>query len=360
MTTTIQLNNVPVSLIDTGDLSMINNKFREIDTWLLDTLFPARMRFDGVDDIPVGELDMANVPAPYVLDCVEHQPIGGAGAVRIDYIKAAYLKPKETVTPCTVMNPAVVKALQAAGYISNRGELTPGDRLLVDQSMKFMRLRKSIDLRKLLMAVELMTTGQVVVMSDNQPRFVQSFNRSASSVFAPAALWSTAAATPVQDINTMLALANDLSGPATMILTTTAVWNALLKHQDFNDTYLKPYAGVSVPFTPGMVIDQNKPVLRGFLPNTNVPVYTYDAKYKLALGAAATRFLPNGFFGVISATGVIAQAQIKALPAFGQALDYFDSDEYKISPSLLHMYCESAPAIIPGNPNWVVGGSNFI
>jgi hypothetical protein len=26
----------------------------------------------------------------------------------------------------------------------------------------------------------------------------------------------------------------------------------------------------------------------------------------------------------------------------------------------LHMYCESAPTIIPGNPNWVVGGSNFI
>jgi hypothetical protein len=356
----IQLNNVPVELIDTGSLAMINDKYREVDTWLLDTMFPNKMRFDGVDDIPIGDIDLANVPAPYVLDCVEHQPIGGAGSVKVDYVKAAYLKPKETVTPCTVMNPAVVKALQAAGYISRTGELTPADRLLVDQSMKFTRLRKSVDLRKLLMGVELITTGQVVIMSDNQPRFVQSFGRDPSAVFNPTALWSAAGSTPVQDINNMLALANDLSGPASMILTTTAVWNALLKNNDFNDTYLKPYVGVAVPFTPGMVVNQNKPVLRGYLPNTTVPIYTYDAKYKLGLGTPFTRFLPNGFFGVVSTTGVQAQAQIKALPAYGQGLDYFDSQEIKISPSLLHMYCESAPALIPGNPNWIVGGSNFI
>jgi Phage major capsid protein E len=354
-------NNVAVELPNVQDIVVLNQKLNPIDSWLLDTFFPRRVNFDK-DYINLGDIETEEPLAPFVAPCVEGRPISSQGTANVTTIRPAYLKPKESITPCTIYNSSIFNVLKEAGVIaSGGGQLSQSDQLVLDSFEKQARLRRSVDNRKRLMASELLTTGKIRIISDDQPLIEVDFGRSATAAFVPATGWHLPASTPVQDINNMLELSYNLTGsPATHVLTTTKVWNALLKNQDFNDTFVKPFAGIAVPYIQTMNPNPTAAQFRGYLPGGNVAIWTYDATYKN--GGVLKRFIPDTFFGVISAGGggTLAHCAIQNLDAFGQPLEYFDSMWKQPDPSAIFMMCESSPMVIPSNKNMMVGGSGFV
>lgn len=352
------INGITTALLSIDQVMVINDQSREVSTWLLDTFFPRRMSFDS-DSVPVAELGLDNPVAPYVSPCVEGRPLRSAGSANVNYVKAAYLKPKETITPCTVYDSAILARLREAsnGSMFN-GKMSDAEALILDQVQKADRLMRSIDNKRLLMAAEVLTTGKLVVASDDQPHYEVDFGRDASAAFAPAVTWDLSTSKPVQDIIEMVALSASLANTSPRIaLTTSKVWSALRKHQDFNDNFILPNAGIVNPYQK-VLTDPRAPQLMGYM--DGIAIWVFDAGIQLNDGTFK-RFLPEDFFALVSDTnGVLCQCKIQNLKAMGRSDEYFMSQWYNEDPSALFMMAESSPLLVPSNVNGVIGGTGFV
>src|SRR5690606_8667053 len=132
--------------------------------------------------------------------------------------------------------------------------------------------------------------------------------------------------------------------------------NALQQDAGFKAKFIAPYAGISVPLTPSF--DQkDKAQFRGVI--DNIEIWTYDVGHNM--DGAAGRFIPEDFFGMISDTnGWIAHCAIQNLEAFGQAREFFLTQDQKKNPSTIEILAESSPLAIPNNKNGLVGGRGFV
>jgi hypothetical protein len=358
MAITTTLNKLPISLLDVSDVTMLHERYYKTDNWLIDTFF-SKTRLVNNTTVQLGEIETEEPLAPFVSPCIEGRLITQIGAAKVTSVKPAYLKPKEIITPCSLENSELFDILRESGIISNRN--TMQDRWRTAQFQKMANLRTSIDNRLTLMAAENLITGKNIIESSDYVRDVIDFGRDVNATFTPATPWNVSTtATPVQDINNMVVRFNDLTGQAPSIaLTTTSVWNALVKHNDFNDTYVKPYAGITVPFPATVMANYNQAKYMGSLPGTDIQIWVYDAKYKE--NGIFKRFIPASYFGLIGGgQGTTAFCQIQDPEAGDVAVKYFDKIWNNPDPAGIHLMCQSSPLIIPSNKNMAVGGTGFI
>lgn len=111
-----------------------------------------------------------------------------------------------------------------------------------------------------------------------------------------------------------------------------------------------------MPLTPTFD-HKDKAQFRGVV--DNIEIWTYDVQHNM--DGAAGRFIPEDFFGLINdANGWIAHCAIQNLEAFGQALEFFLTQDQKKNPSSIELLAESSPLAIPNNKNGLVGGRGFV
>jgi hypothetical protein len=161
----------------------------------------------------------------------------------------------------------------------------------------------------------------------------------------------------VKDIQAMIDLSIEHSGTSPiMALTTSKVYNTLIKDSEFKEKFIAPYAGISVPLTP--TFDQaDKPQFRGTV--DNIEIWTYDVSHNM--GGSSDRFIPEDFFGLVSdANGWIAHCALQNVEAFGQALEFYLGQWQEKNPSSIQMLAESSPLAVPNNKNGLVGGRGFV
>lgn len=358
MAYTTNIDGLSVDLLNIDDVVMLHQRFHKYDNWLVDTFFNKTKLVYGTT-VNLGEVETQEPLAPFVSPCIEGRLITQIGAARVTSVSASYLKPKMAITPCSLENDKLFDVIKSAGLIGRNNSMQ--DRMIASQFQAQATLKASIDNRLTLMAAENLITGKNIIESQDFVRQVVDFGRDINATFTPLVPWSLNAATPVQDIFNMVVRFNDLTGQApSLILTTTSVWNALVKHNDFNDTYVKPYAGISVPY-PAMVMENyNMPKLMGKLPGTSIEIWTYDAKYKDSNGVFK-RFIPESYFGMIGGgSGTIAYCQIQDSKAGYQPMKYFYKMWENEDPAHTFMTCVSSPLVIPSNKNMAVGGVGFI
>ena len=274
------------------------------------------------------------------------------------FVKPAYLKPMMTVMPSEVQNTALIARLRQFGVIatgSNR--LSDADLLLIDQAQKALYLRQSIENRKLLIARDVLLYGKTTFASADFPMYEVDYERNPACNYAPLIKWGQVGATPVKDIQAMIDLSIEHSGTSPiMALTTSKVYNTLIKDPEFKEKFIAPYAGISVPLTP--TFDQaDKPQFRGTV--DNIEIWTYDVGHNM--GGASERFIPEDFFGLVSdANGWIAHCALQNVEAFGQALEFYLGQWQEKNPSSIQLLAESSPLAVPNNKNGLVGGRGFV
>ena len=228
---------------------------------------------------------------------------------------------------------------------------------MIAQIETMKRNHDAIDNRKILMAAELVTTGQIILESDDYTKNVVSYGRDASLAFTPANAWDQVGATPVEDIDTMAQrMLDEDGGEAKMILTTGKVWSVLEKNADFKAKFVAPYAGISIPYRPELNASRSAK-FKGYL--GDIEIWTYDATYKNK--GQTKRFIPQDYFALIADNnGYVTQCKIENIHANGLALEYFDRQWYEEDPSGIMLLTESAPLVVPSNKNGICGGTGFI
>ncbi|WP_336955107.1 major capsid protein [Acinetobacter johnsonii] len=357
MPQSFNIDGAPLELLDVGELALIHNNYRPMDTWLLDQFFPNRLSFDR-DEVPVAEVASEHDLAPLVSPQKPGKPFDTTQAGEVRFVKPAYYKPKNQVTPADTFDIALLERLRRAGIISTGSQkLSDQERMIISQIAVMKRNHDAIDNSVLLMAIQLMMTGKYVLHSDDYEYNLVDYRRDASLNYTPATPWNQAGATPVDDMKRMAERQLDADGgEAKKYLMSGSVWAALSKNTDFKEEFVKPYSGISVPYAPSLNV-HDKATFKGHIGDKEIWVYdaTYRAKGKV------NRFIPKDYFGMISDTnGSVANCKIKNTLANGATMQYFDRQWYSEDPSGIMLMTESAPLALPSNKNGVCGGTGFI
>ncbi|WP_180005168.1 MULTISPECIES: major capsid protein [unclassified Acinetobacter] len=356
MAQTFQVNGAPMELLDIGELTMVHQSYEPLDTWLLDRFFP-NLRGIPLDKVPVGELSSSIDVAPLVASHLPGQPFNTETAVKVDHVLPAYLKPKNQVTQSNNFDLALVNKLRQAGFLATGSQvLSEQDKWILGQIETVQRNRNSVDNRKVLMAAEYLTTGKMLLESDNYTRNEVSYSRNASLSFNPTIAWDQPGAKPYKDVKTMAQLIIDNGGgtPNTLLLSNKN-WGYLKADPEFQDEFVKPNAGINIPFKQTMGIS-NKPVFHGTF--DNIEIWTLDATYNH--NGSPKRYIPSGYVGLHADTnGFQAQCKIKHIDAGGQPLTYFDKQWQPEDPGGIVALTESAPLLVPSNKNGWCGGTAF-
>ncbi|MCK4107920.1 major capsid protein [Acinetobacter radioresistens] len=357
MPQSFNIDGTPLELLDVGELALIHNNFRPMDTWLLDRLFPNRPIF-ARDYVPLAEVTAEHDLAPLVSPQQPGKPFDTDQSGEVRHVKPAYYKPKNQVTPAETFELALLERLRTAGIISTGNQqLSDQEKMVIAQIAVMKRNHDAIDNSVLMMAINLLKNGQYLLHSDDYEYNLVDYRRDASLLFTPAIPWNEAGAKPVDDIKRMLErqLAAD-GGEAKLAIMSGSVWAALWNNSEFKDEFIKPYAGISVPVTPSFGVSETA-ILKGTF--DGIEFWVYDATYRHK--GKVNRFIEKDYFSLISDTnGSVAHCKIKNMLANGVAQQYFDRQWYCEDPSGIMLMTESAPLVIPSNKNGVVGGTGFI
>ena len=351
------INNAPLELLGVDELALIHSNYAPMDTWLLDKLFPRRKSFT-TSTVPIAELETESDIAPLVAPQIPGKSFDRTTAIQVSHVNPAYLKPKNQITPATAWDTALLARLRDSNIISTgSNQLSTSEQYVIAQIETMKRNHDAIDNRKILMAAELVTTGQIILESDDYTKNVVSYGRDASLAFTPAIAWDQAGAKPVDDIDLMAQrMLDEDGGEAKMILTTGKVWSVLEKNADFKAKFVAPYAGISVPYRPELNASRSAK-FKGYL--GDIEIWTYDATYKNK--GQTKRFIPQDYFALIADNnGYVTQCKIENIHANGLALEYFDRQWYEEDPSGIMLLTESAPLVVPSNKNGICGGTGFI
>ena len=357
---TISYQNIPVNLIDDIDLALLNDSTPPQSNWLVDTFFPREVVTDE-KELFIGSLNLNNPIAPYVSPLVEGRPIKRNDSLTVRSVPFAYVKPKTALEPATVVDSAVLAQLRAGGMTIS-GKMSTSDALMIAQTAEAALQRRAIDNRVALMAAEVLTTGKIIVVSDDQPKVEIDYGRDVLAAFTPAIAWTNVAtATPVVDFQTMqdkmFALTGSYSGKIVM---RTAVWNALIKTDQFKAAFITPNNGIrNVLENTTFNTAENQANLKMKLDN-GAEIWTFDGFYTDAAGAKQY-YLPAGYCGMVhSAVGLRAFGKIQDIEANFQGFKYYPKTWKNPDPSVLFLMTQSAPMVVPGHANMVVGGVGFV
>lgn len=357
MAQSFTVNGAPLELLDVGELALIHSNYKPMDTWILDKFFPNRPSFDR-DDVPLAEISTVHDLAPLVSPQQPGKPFDTKRSAKVGFVQPAYYKPKNIVTEATSFDEALMERLRTAGIISTGSQqLSTQEKLMISQIAVMKRNHDAIDNSILLMAINLLLNGKYLLQSDDYPTNLVDYERDASLSFTPAVPWNQAGAKPVSDIEAMEQLLLDNNGGASKAyLMSGKIWAALSKNDEFQERFVKPYAGIAVPYKPSLNV-QDGASFKGYLDEKEL--WVFDGTYRLKSGTY--RFIPNDYFAAISdLNGSVAQCKIKNMLANGAVQKYFDRQWYSEDPSGIFLMTESAPLAVPSNKNGVCGGKGFI
>ena len=347
------VNGAPLELLDVGELALIHTNHKPMDTWLTDKFYPNRPSFDR-DEVPLAELNTVHDLAPLVSPHQPGKPFDTKRAAKVEFVKPAYYKPKNIVTLATSFDEALMERLRTAGIISTGSQqLSDQEKMMIAQIAVMKRNHDAIDNSVLLMATELLLNGKYLLQSDDYEYNMVDYERDASLTFTPVTPWNQAGAKPVTDMETMEQRLLDAGGGSSKAyLMSGKVWVALSANDEFKERFVKPYAGIAVPYKPSLNVQEGAS-FKGYLDDKEL--WVFDATYRLKSGVK--RFIPNDYFGAISDFGgSIAQCKIKNTLANGAVQKYFDRQWYNEDPSGIFLMTESAPLAVPSNKNGVCCG----
>ena len=356
MPQSFNLEGIPLELLDVGELALIHNNYRPMDTWLLDQLFPNRPVFDR-DDVPLAEVTAEHDLAPLVSPQQPGKPFDTTQSGEVRTVKPAYYKPKNQVTPAETFEIALLERLRTAGIISTGNQkLSDQEKMLISQVAVMKRNHDAIDNSVILMAVDLLKTGKYTLQSDDYDRNEVDFKRTAALNYTPSTLWNANGATPVDDIRRMLERQLEADGgEAEVALMSGLVWQSLWNNEAFKKEFITPYAGISVPVNPSFGAKKAATFKGKF---DGIEFWTYDQNYRHK--GQVKRLIPKDYFGLVSDTnGSVAHCAIEEMNG-SVTQQYYDTQEYIKDPRGIQLMTESAPLVVPSNKNGVVGGSGFI
>lgn len=344
---------IDIRLYDTRTLAGVYRDDRSMQpptNYWLDLCFPQQINFTE-EYIDLGKLASTRKLAPLVVPTAQGKPIYSS-AERLTRIKPAYLKPKDPVTASRM-----IQRMAGLGDLLPDVAQSPAQRfnLLVADIIK--QHRYAIERWWEWQASQSILNAQVLLEDDGYPRQLVQFDRAAGHTItlAPGARWGDAGVSVLDSVHSFREITRKaLFGGVSNRLTVGAkAWGAMSKSQEIRDLLKTDYRPQT---TNGL--DLNIGLRNGaeveFVGNLNglLPVYVYSDYYQSADGTVVPMMderdivLTGNSVQGIRCFGAIQDkaAGWQALPVFGKM---FDQDD----PSATFIMHQSAPLMVPVNPN---------
>ncbi|QPZ53252.1 major capsid protein [Achromobacter phage vB_AchrS_AchV4] len=330
---------------DTATLLGIYREVPPPSNYWLNLLFPRVVTFDD-EYIDFTKIEEGRKLAPFVAPTAQGRPIYSEGS-RLDRFKPAYVKPKDPVNPSRVFK-------RLADEVATSGAQSPSQRHNAIVADIVRTHRAAIDRRQEWLAARAAIDGKVLIEDEDYPARLVDFGRDPGNtvILGAGARWSEATADIIGDINRWRAQVRraKFGGPTNRLTVGSDVLDVMLKNAGvlkLLDTQVRgTNANLNVGIREGEYVEYIGTLGPG------LELWVYSDFYELPDGSTAP------FMN--SKDVVLSGPNVQGVRAFGGIVDvraqYVATDVFVKSwiaedPSAMFIMSQSAPLMVPVNPN---------
>lgn len=317
-------------------------------SYWLDLCFPSTMTFD-TEEIDFSKISDVRKLAPLVVPTAQGKPIYSA-AERRTVVKPAYVKPKDPVSMSRMIRRAA-----GIGDIGRQQPMTPQQRYNAIVADIQKQHRYAIERRWEWMAANAIIYGQNILEDEAYPRTVVDFERAAthSITLTSSNRWGDDGVSIIDSVASFRDITRNAryGGVSNRMTVGSDVWEVMR-----NDTEIKELLNTQYKMNSGADLKM------GLLEGTDIEyvgklsgtleVYVYSDYYQDTDGTVVPFMSPKDIVLTgpsvrgVRAFGAILDkaAQLQPLPVFSKMWDEQD-------PSVTYIMNQSAPLMVPVNPN---------
>jgi len=319
--------------------------------WL--DMFPTAINFD-TEEIDFSKLTGTRKLAPLVVPTAQGVPIY-TNAERRSVVRPAYVKPKDAVTATRMM-----RRVAGMGELgSNDRALSPAQRYAAIVADILREHRFSIERRWEWLASEAIQNGRVTLEDDRYPLTVVDFERDAAHTATLTAgnFWGDAGVSILESVEGFRKIVRDAAfgGVTNRMTIGSDVWDVMRKDQEIRELLNTNYRlnsgaelnmGLRDPLEPGLEVERVGKL------SANLEVYVYSDYYQDEAGATVP-FMSTKDIVLTGSNiqGVKCFGAIQDISANLQSLAIFPKMWPEQDPSATFIMSQSAPLMVPVNPN---------
>ncbi len=334
---------IDMQMYDTNTLLGVMRQMAPVPNYWLDLCFPTELTFED-EYIDFEKLVEGRKLAPFVTPMSQGKPIF-TEASTVTRLKPAYVKPKDVVNPTRMLR-------KRPGQLGSDAENNPGARMQAVVGDIMRTHNDAIDRRLEWLAARAIIDGQVTISGESYPERIVNFNRASNhTVTLGSGTYWTTSSDIIADLNLWISRVRraTFGGPVNRITVGTDVWDVMSRNSGIRELLDTQVRGTDANFRTGLRSGEYVEYM-GVLSGLDLCVYSdfYETD-----GGSAVPFMSskdvvltgpnvNGVraFGAIMDT----KAGLRALSKFPKMWDSED-------PSATYIMTQSAPLMIPVNPN---------
>lgn len=338
------------NIYDTSTLLGVMREFEPPSNYWLNLCFTSTVQFE-TEEVDFNKIQENRKIAPLVVPTAQGVPIYSAAEERFS-LKPAYVKPKDAVSASRVIR-------RAAGFgeLNSSAPMTPQQRYQAIVADILRQHRDAIERRWEWMASEAIQNGTVTLEDDKYPRKVVDFQRAAGHTvtLGAGARWGDSGVSIlnlIESWKTTMRRAK-FGGVVNRVTVGTDAWEAMRDDQEVRDL-------LKTDYNPNQRnnLDLNLGVREGLevewvgRVNGTTDVYVYSDYYEDETGASVDFMDPRDVVLTSpSVNGVRCFASIQDVKAGFAPLAIFPKMWNAEDPSATFVMSQSAPIMVPMNPN---------
>lgn len=337
---------IEVTLYDTNTLLGVMRQTAPVPNYWLDLCFPRQVNFTD-EFIDFEKLVDSRKLAPLVVPTSQGKPIYSEGST-VTRLKPAYVKPKDPVNPNRMIQRRPGELLPGT---SNMGPAARYNSVVADIQSEH---RKAIERRWEWLAAQAIINGKVTLVDDAYPERVVDFQRDTSNTITLTgpSVWGGSAGDIVGNIEAWRTQMRKLpfGGPANRLTVGADVWDVMRKDPTLLKLLDTQLRGTDANFRTG-ILEGLEVEYVGRISGT-LDVYVYSDYYTAKDGTSVDFMSPKDV--VLTGPGVSGVRAFGAIldnTANFQALPIFPKMWSENDPPVVYCMAQSAPLMVPVNPN---------
>lgn len=331
------------NMYDTATLLGVMREFAPVPSYWRDLFFTSQITFTD-EYIDFEKLVEGRKLAPFVAPLNQGRPVYTESST-VTRLKPAYIKAKDVLDPARVIR-------KRPGELAGNQNVTPLARKNALIADILRTQREAIERRLEWMSARAIIDGQVTISGEGYPERLVNFNRASNHTvtLSGGAVWSTSSDI-IADLNAWRKrVRNAQFGGVTNRLTVGAdAWDVMSRNAGIKDQLDTQVRGTKANINTGLRAGENVEYVGDL---GGLDVYVYSDYYQDESGSSVPIMSskdvvltgPNvmgvAAYGAILDTG----AQLQAYPMYPKQWDEQD-------PSVTQVMTQSAPLMVPVNPN---------
>lgn len=298
-------------------------------------------------------IDLEKIPAagrklaPFVAPMAQGRPIFEEGT-RVARFKPSYVKALDPVTPGRALT-------RRPGSILSQGPLNPQANYDAIKTDILAYHRTAVERVHEWLAAKAIIEGKVTIQGDDMPARLVDFQRAAGQdvINASGTRWGDSGVSIIDSVEADMTTMHDAAfgGAPTRMTIGTAAWAVLRKSPEFKDLMDLNFRGSDVDIVRG-ILQPGEVRYVGNLGRTGLDIYVYNDWYQNAGQRVPFMDPRDVVYTSPNVQGYQCFGAIQDVYAGFQAIPVFPRNWINIGdPAVEHLLTQSAPLMVPVNPN---------